>query len=43
MKDEAAESPESKRYKSKAQKYWKKFDEGIMKPFLIYDYANRKD
>lgn len=42
MKDELAESPESKRYKSKAQKYWKKFDEGILKPFLIYNYTNRK-
>ncbi len=39
----AAESPESKLYKSKGQKYWKKFDEGVLKPFLIFNYVQRKD
>lgn len=31
------------KYRSPTQKYWKKFDEGILKPFLIFDYYQRRD
>lgn len=32
-----------KKFKSTTQKYWRRVEEGFLKPMLIYDYHSRKD
>lgn len=32
-----------KRIRGSAQKYWRKFEEGFVKPNLIFDYFQRKE
>jgi hypothetical protein len=31
-----------KKFKSTTQKYWRKLEEGFLKPLLIFDYYQRK-
>jgi hypothetical protein len=38
----AGESERSKKYRSKLQKLVRRLDENYVKPFFIFDYANRK-
>ena len=34
---------DERKFRSQTQKYWKRFDEGFVKPFLIYNYKGRKE
>lgn len=37
------ENVHERKYRSKTQKYWKRLEEGFIKPFLIFNYRGRRE
>ena len=41
--DLKGEGEHERKYRSKTQKYWKRLEEGFIKPFLIFNYRGRRE
>jgi len=43
IRDSIAAAPKPEKEKSSEKKFFKKFDEDVIKKFFIFDYENRKE